>query len=166
MTRKLAVTAFAMSLTLVGCGSSSTTKSDAAPDVKPPTDVPRADTAIPDTGLPTQPDTLAPDTAQPDLAVDVGIDTARRDAPVIDVGVDANDTGAVGEVGVLPDTRPADTGPDGGIDAPRLDALDAAAVDAPDAGDGSSLEAGDDSVDVLPWNTPCGGTSDGAAGQD
>ena len=137
MTRKLAVTVFAMSLTLVGCGSSSTTKSDAAPDVKPPVDVAAPDAAKPEV-QPTQPEVGPPvDVAQADVAVPVDI-AVTPDAQVIDAGVDA------GDVGVLPDARPVDARPDAALDVPpvKLDAPDAPAVDAPDAGDGSALDGG------------------------
>ena len=146
MTRKFAVTLFATSLTLIGCGSTSTTKQDAAvaadghaADVVPqnPDVVPTPDTVLvtPDTALVT-PDTapVTPDTAlvTPDTAL-VTPDTAL----------------------VTPDTRPdvVTPRPEAGhdvaiVDAPNTDA----GVDAADAGDGSDID---------------GGTSDGAdGGQD
>jgi hypothetical protein len=146
MTRKFAVTLFATSLTLIGCGSTSTTKQDAAvaadghaADVVPqnPDVVPTPDTVLvtPDTALVT-PDTapVTPDTAPvtPDTAI-VTPDTAL----------------------VTPDTRPdvVTPRPEAGhdvaiVDAPNTDA----GVDAADAGDGSDID---------------GGTSDGAdGGQD
>ena len=143
MTRKFAVTLFATSLTLIGCGSTSTTKQDAAvaadghaADVVPqnPDVVPTPDTVLvtPDTALVT-PDTapVTPDTAlvTPDTAL-VTPDTAL----------------------VTPDTRPdvVTPRPEAGhdvaiVDAPNTDA----GVDAADAGDGSDID---------------GGTSDGADG--
>jgi hypothetical protein len=139
MTRNLVVTVFAMSLTLVGCGSSSTTKPDAAPDVKAPADVAGAEAAKLDTP-PTQPDARPADSAQPDVAIPVDT-VVTPDAPVIDAGVDVG----AGDVGILPDTRPvdarpADAAPD--ISTIKLDALDAPAVDAPDAGDGAVIDGG------------------------
>jgi hypothetical protein len=150
MTRKFAVTLFATSLTLVGCGSTSTTKQDAAvaadghaadvvapnPDVVPTPDTAPVtlDTApvTPDTA-PVTPDTapVTPDTARP---VDVAIPDGSP---------------------VVPDTRPdvVTPRPEAGrdvaiVDAPNTDA----GVDAATAGDGSDLD---------------GGTSDGGdGGQD
>jgi hypothetical protein len=156
MTRKFAVTLFATSLTLVGCGSTSTTKQDAAvaadghaadvvaqnPDV-----VPTPDTApvTPDTALVT-PDTalVTPDTAP------VTPDTA----PPVDVARPA-DVAIPDGSPVVPDTRPdvVTPRPEAGrdvaiVDAPNTDA----GVDAADAGDGSNVD---------------GGTSDGGdGGQD
>jgi hypothetical protein len=153
MTRKFAVTLFATSLTLIGCGSTSTTKQDAAvaadghaADVVPqnPDVVPTPDTVLvtPDTALVT-PDTapVTPDTAPvtPDTAL-VTPDTALV----------TPDTALV-----TPDTRPdvVTPRPEAGhdvaiVDAPNTDA----GVDAADAGDGSDID---------------GGTSDGAdGGQD
>ena len=136
MTRKLTVTVFAMSLTLVGCGSSSTTKPDVGADVKPASpDVAGSEAAKLDVAVVPGPEAgQTPDVGQPDVAL---VDTATPDVSVADAGVDAGDAGSL-----VPDTRPADARPDGGIDAPRLDAPDAPAVDASDAGDGSSSEAG------------------------
>jgi hypothetical protein len=140
MTRKFAVTLFATSLTLVGCGSTSTTKQDAAvaadghaadvvapnPDVVPTPDTAPVtlDTApvTPDTA-PVTPDTapVTPDTARP---VDVAIPDGSP---------------------VVPDTRPdvVTPQPEAGrdvaiVDAPNTDA----GVDAADAGDGSDVDGG------------------------
>ena len=142
MTRKLAVTVFVMSLTLVGCGSSSPSKPDVGADTKAP--VADVNVLSPDTVVQPQPGPEAgtPDTAQvqPDAALDTGIDTPRPDAAVVDL--------AGGEAGpVVPDTRLPDTGTvklDGGVDVPpvKVDAPDAAVVDAPNAGDGSAVETG------------------------
>jgi hypothetical protein len=144
MTRKFAVTLFATSLTLIGCGSTSTTKQDAAPAAEAqaaevatqnPDVVPTPDTVpvTPDTALVT-PDTalVTPDTAlvTPDTAL-VTPDTAP----------------------VTPDTRPADVvtpQPEAGRDVAIVDAPNAdAGVDAANAGDGSDID---------------GGTSDGGDG--
>ena len=122
MTRKLAVTVFAMSLTLVGCGSSSTTKPDVGVDAKLTADVvaPTQDLA-PVSG---------PEAGQtPDVAVDNAI-IAPADGPLPDLPVVVVDGG-------LLDTKPA-------TDVPpvKLDAPDAPAVDAPDAGDGAVRDGG------------------------
>ena len=90
MTRKLAVTVFVMSLALVGCGSSSTTKVDAgkpapnagvkldAVNLQPDTgSVPRGDAGVADV-VPV-PDSGAPTDAV-SLATDGGTDTASTDA--------------------------------------------------------------------------------------
>ena len=139
MTRKFAVTLFATSLTLIGCGSTSTTKQDTAvaadgktadvvaqnPDVVP----------VPDTApvtLDTAPVTLdtapvTPDTAPP-------VDVARP----VDVAIPDGSP-------VVPDTRPdvVTPQPEAGrdvaiVDAPNTDA----GVDAADAGDGSDVDGG------------------------
>jgi hypothetical protein len=107
MTRKFAVTLFATSLTLIGCGSTSTTKQDAAPAAEAqaaevatqnPDVVPTPDTVpvTPDTALVT-PDTalVTPDT-RPDVVTprpEAGHDVAIVDAPNTDAGVDAADAG-------------------------------------------------------------------------
>lgn len=117
MTRKLAVTVFAMSLTLVGCGSSSTTKPDAAVDGKMTADTM---TVTPDTAMTTTPD-VGP--MAPDVAVDNAVVTP--DGPAADLPV------VVPDGGILPDTKPAST------DVPSDTAKDAPTVDAPDVGDGS-----------------------------
>jgi hypothetical protein len=130
MTRKFAVTLFATSFTLIGCGSTSTTKQDAAPAAEAqaaevatqnPDVVPTPDTVpvTPDTAL------VTPDTAlvTPDAAP-VTPDTAP----------------------VTPDTRPADVvtpQPEAGrdvaiVDAPNTDA----GVDVANAGDGSDVDGG------------------------
>ena len=139
MTRKLAVTVFAMSLTLVGCGSSSTTKQDASIDAKPDgITKPDATPDMPDTAVVSAPDTL------PDVPKDLAPDTTPDTPPRVDVAIDTAADAADG--GLLPsDTRPADTRPDGGVDVTivkRDAAPDAPAVDAPDAGDGAALEVG------------------------
>lgn len=140
MMRKLIVTVFAMSLTLVGCGSSSTTKPDAGSDVKAPGAEVGLDTAKLDRPV-VPPDGQLADLAQP---ADVAVDTAIADVAVTEGGVDAGDAGSL-----TPDTRPVEAGRDGSrdgsLDFPpvKLDAPDAAAIDAPDVGDGSALEAGD-----------------------
>jgi hypothetical protein len=143
MTRKLAVTVFAMSLTLVGCGSSSTTKPDVGADVKAPVaDVAGPEAAKPDLAVVPGPEVgvPTPDAPIPDAAVPA--DTATPDAPVADVG---RDGGQLGDGGSLTDVK-AEGGarPEGGIDVPigKLDALDAPATDAPDAGDGGTLDGG------------------------
>jgi hypothetical protein len=118
MTRKLALTVFAMSLTLVGCGSSSTTKPDVGVDAKVTADVvaPTQDLAPasgPEAGQ-------TPDVAPVDTAIIPPADGPLPDLPVVVVD------------GGLLDTRPATDVP-----AVKLDAPDAPAVDAPDAGDGA-----------------------------
>src|ERR1700690_4000589 len=122
MTRKLAVTVFAMSLSLVGCGSSSTTKPDVGVDAKLTADVvaPTQDlgpVSGPEAGQ-------TPDVAPVDTAIPTP-DGPRPDLPV-----------AVVDGGLL-DTKPA-------TDVPpvKLDAPDAPAVDAPDAGDGAVHDGG------------------------
>jgi hypothetical protein len=135
MMRKLAVTVFAMSLTLVGCGSSSTSKKDAAGDAAGDTIVqkdtsPKDTTVTSETGTPEDAkvadaaaDTVVPpgDALQADVAVDV--------APL----TDARDTLAADR---QPDSTP-----------PRLDVAADIKTDAPadtaPAGD-ASLEAGGD----------------------
>ncbi len=124
MMRKLAVTVFAMSLTLIGCGSSSTSKKDAASDTAP--DVAK-DTIVvtPDTNPVTNPDTGI-DTAKPtDVATDVSvIDVAKPDVtgdvtPIADTrdGSPADktpDTFVKTDIVVIPTDAPADTTPVGG----------------------------------------------------
>ena len=140
MTRKFAVTLFATSLTLVGCGSTSTTKQDAAvaadghaADVVAPNPdvVPTPDTApVTLDSAPVTPDTapVTPDTAP------VTPDTARP----VDVAIPDGSP-------VVPDTRPdvVTPQPEAGrdvaiVDAPNTDA----GVDAADAGDGSDVDGG------------------------
>ena len=127
MTRKLAVTVFAMSITLVGCGSSSTTKPDAAVDGKMTADTM---TVTPDTAS-----TITPDvgTTTPDVAVDNAV--ATPDGPLPDLPVVVPDGGTL-----VPDTKPATDVP-----APKLDALDAPAADGPDgaAHEAGTLDGGD-----------------------
>ncbi|MGB8297216.1 MAG: hypothetical protein WCG85_17440 [Polyangia bacterium] len=136
MTRKLAVTVFAMSLTLVGCGSSSTTKvNDAGTDAKSAT--PDGIVAQPDGLMPTGPETgsAGPEVqkAQPDAAVDTNNVTPPADGG-LDGVADAGDVGTVNgpEAGTKFDTQP------------KLDAIDApsAKFDGPDA-DGSAGDGGD-----------------------
>jgi len=131
MTRKLAVTVFAMSLALVGCGSSSTTKvTDAGnKDVKAGADV----VAQPDTTPGPDLATVQPDVqpAQPDAAVDTNPVTPP------DGGLDTADAEEAGTV----------NGPEAGtkFDAqPKLDAIDAPSIklDGPDA-DGAAGDSGD-----------------------
>jgi hypothetical protein len=122
MTRKLAVTVFAMSLTLVGCGSSSTTKPDAAADGKM-----MADT------MPVMPDTATAPTPDGPMIADVAVDNpvATPDGPVADMPV------VVPDGGMLPDTKPATDVP-----APKLDALDAPGADVP-AHEVGTVDGGD-----------------------
>ncbi len=136
MMRKLAVTVFAMSLTLVGCGSSSTSKKDAAGDAagdvgtQKDTGPSKDTTGTTDTGTvedakvaDVAADSVTPgDAIKADVAVDV--------APPTDARIDSN----------LADLR--------GIDVlPRLDVAGDTRTDAPadtaPAGD-ASLEAGGD----------------------
>jgi hypothetical protein len=138
MTRKLAVTVFAMSLMLVGCGSSSTTKVDAGGDAKPATpdgstaDVVQLDVVGP-TGVEAgQPDVVqSPDVVesqdavqsqdvtnpgQPDAGVDTTIVTPADAARDTTTGTDVSTTVVDGgtDVVVLRDTGSAtlDTRPD------------------------------------------------------
>lgn len=120
MTRKLAVTVFAMSLTLVGCGSSSTTKPDVGVDAKVTADVvpPTQDLAPvtgPEAGLPTPDGPIA----------DMPVVTPTPDGHVADLPVVVPDGGTL-----VPDTKPA-------TDVPADTTKDAPSVDAPDVGDGS-----------------------------
>jgi len=140
MTSKLAVLVFAMSITLVGCGSSSTTKPDAGVgDAKPAVpDVATAEAAKPVDTNPSTPD-AGVDTALPHP--DVAVDTATPDVSVADVGVDAGETGVSPDGGTLPDVaKPIDVATD--LATVKLDARDVPSIDAPDAGDGAVLEAG------------------------
>jgi len=115
MMRKLAVTVFAMSLTLVGCGSSSTSKKDAAGD------------AAGDVGA--QKDTIsASDTIAPD--------TGTTDGKVADVAADISVTGDTAtNSDVTADTTPvADTRDSAVPDNRQPDVivrLDVAVTDAP-----------------------------------
>jgi uncharacterized lipoprotein NlpE involved in copper resistance len=135
MMRKLAVTVFAMSLTLVGCGSSSTSKKDAGPDAQTTTDVgAKLDVVVatPDTLPPTTDVVVLTDGKTVDGATDVSItpDTApktdvsgdvtpittdARDGSVTDV--QAGDTVVVVRLDATADTKitttdaPADTTP-------------------------------------------------------
>jgi hypothetical protein len=123
MTRKLAVTVFAMSLALVGCGSSSTTKVDGGgPDTKPAQldAAPKLDAAnLPtDTGIVTPSDAGAADAV---VATDSGPVTDAV-PPIADGG---KDTGSV----------PTDGAPaklDGSADAQSLP-LDGGSSIIPDA---------------------------------
>jgi hypothetical protein len=124
MMKKLAVTLFALSLTALGCGSDSGTKTDAAPkldtlpgvEVAQTPDVPA--TTGPEAGSEAQPDNapapidVAIDQAKP---TDVAIDQATPIdvATPIDGAVDARiDGGAV-------DVQPSEAGHaiDGGVDS-------------------------------------------------
>ncbi len=130
MMKKLAVTVFALSLTALGCGSDSGTKTDAAkPDTKPPVEVqPQPDVPVagPEAGPEAQPDlNKGPDLAQPiDVAkpIDVApVDLAKPvDVGQIDGGTDAPINPAID--GAAPDTQPSEAGApiDGGaIDGAR-----------------------------------------------
>jgi hypothetical protein len=122
MIRKLAVTVFAMSLTLVGCGSSSTSKKpDAATD---------STTAVDVAG---NKDVLTPsDTRVVDTAV-------LGDTSVVDTAVDTSVAAEVGpKLDVAKDTTPADTRDSGAADKTpdtfiKLDTgtVDTKIVDAP-----------------------------------
>jgi hypothetical protein len=139
MTRKLAVTVFAMSLALVGCGSSSTTK---VTDAGNKDAMSGADVVVqPDMVTANGPETgsAGPEVqqAQPDAAVD----TNNVVPPPEDGGVDAGDVGSASgpEAGA--------TKFDGGVvDVP------AAKLDAPDAdgaaGDGGEVGDGGDGGEV------------------
>jgi PBP1b-binding outer membrane lipoprotein LpoB len=126
MTRKFAVTLFATSFTLIGCGSTSTTKQDAAPAAEAqaaevatqnPDVVPTPDTVpvTPDTALVT-PDTalVTPDTRPADVVTpqpEAGRDVAIVDAPNTDAGVDVANAGDGSDV-----DGGASDGGDGGQD--------------------------------------------------
>ena len=141
MTRKLAVTVFAMSLTVVGCGSSSTTKVDAG---KKDAISPVADTgSTPDVITQVGPDVgSGPDVVQ--TQPDAAVDTNRVSGPEVgtpDGGVDAEDGGSVsGPEG-------GTTKPDGAIDVPvfKPDAPDADRPDSEtgDGGDGGDADGGE-----------------------
>jgi hypothetical protein len=164
MTRKFAVTVFATSLTLIGCGSTGTTKQDATPaadghaadvvaqnpDVVPPT--PDTAPVTPDTATVT-PDTatVTPDTATvtPDTAT-VTPDTATvtpDTAPPVD--------------GAIPDGRPVvpDTTGDG------VGGTDGGADNTGDGGEGTSVDAPSMLVDAVSTLVDAGGGAD-AAGVD
>ena len=130
MTRKLALTVFAMSLALVGCGSSSTTKvTDAGnKDVRPGADVVAQPDVVTPTGPEAGPEVQQP---QPDAAVDTNV---TPDLGTPDSTPDAEEAGIV-------------NGPEAGtkFDAqPKLDAIDAPTIklDGPDA-DRPDSEAGE-----------------------
>ena len=93
MTRKFAVTLFATSLTLIGCGSTSTTKQDTAVAA----DGQAADVVVQNPDVVSAPDTapVTPDT-RPDVVTpqpEAGRDVAVVDAPNTDAGVDAANAG-------------------------------------------------------------------------
>lgn len=134
MIRKLAVTVFAMSLTLVGCGSSSTSKKpDAATDGITAADVAKdtgftPDTKLVDTGL-------AGDTMVADTAVDtsVSVDGAKLDVASDTTPADTRDGAAADRT---PDTFVR-------LDVNTTDTKDAPAVDTAVISDAGS-EVGDD----------------------
>jgi hypothetical protein len=139
MMRKLAVTVFAMSLTLIGCGSSSTSKKDAAGDAAKDTVVVSPDTSpkIPDTGVL---DTKVADTAVADVSI---ADTAPKadvlgdTTPVVTTDArDGSTADRVGDTFVKVDTN---TTPDTNV----VTIPDAPADTAPVSGD-AGLEAGVD----------------------
>jgi hypothetical protein len=143
MTRKLAVTVFAMSLTLVGCGSSSTTKPDVGADTKiTPADVAiKLDVVSPVDVTPVKLDVAAPTdvTLKQDVAPDITTTTpdgANDVTPVkLDGGLipDAGDAGSIIKLDVA------------GSEVIKTDASDAAKVDAPEAGsiiDAPAVDAG------------------------
>jgi hypothetical protein len=113
MMKKLAVTVFVMSLTLVGCGSSSTTKVDAGGSAK--LDASMVDVAVTPTPEAGQPDVVkSPDVTppgQPDAGVDTTIvppvDAAPDTTAVTDVSTTVLDGGT--DVVVLKDTGSATT---------------------------------------------------------
>jgi hypothetical protein len=131
MMRKLAVTVFAMSLTLIGCGSSSSSKKDgAAPDARVTTDGGNKDviTVSPDTQIA---DVLVTDTKAADTSV--ATDANKADGQV---DADVRDGSLVDGVVLPVDTNKADTTVKV-TDAP----VDSATV-SPDA----SLEVGGDAA--------------------
>jgi hypothetical protein len=131
MTRKLAVTVFAMSLTLVGCGSSSTTKPDVGADTKiTPADVaPKLDVVSPADVTPVKLDVAVPTdvTVKLDATPDITptSDVAKEAGSVLPDGgqlLDAGDAGSIIKLDVA------------GSEVIKTDASDAAKVDAPEAG--------------------------------
>ena len=117
MTRKFTVTVFAMSLALVGCGSSSTTPVDASPDGHPALDSGAPDVVKTDVVAQVGPEAGQPDviTLPADAAVDTVIPTPGDAAPA-DVVALPTDSGPAGaETGpISTDTGPANH--DGGAD--------------------------------------------------
>jgi hypothetical protein len=111
MTRKLAVTVFAMSLTLVGCGSSSTTKVDGGTDAKV--------SPAPDAGVKLDTANLAPDTGivPPGDAGAADVLVAPDSGPVTDA-VTLLPDGGTDTTSLTPDTSPAK--PEGGADVQIL----------------------------------------------
>jgi hypothetical protein len=106
MMRKLAVTVFAMSLTLVGCGSSSTSKKDAGPDAQTSVDVaPKLDTvATPDTFRPTPDTGVLGDVKPADGSADTLVTTDT--APKADVIGDTSPTPTDTRDGAVADRQP------------------------------------------------------------
>jgi hypothetical protein len=146
MTRKLAVTVFAMSLTLVGCGSSSTTKVDANPDTKVTADAgPKLDTP------PVTPDTKLADSAIP-------ADTRIADGPAIDTIIIPNPDTRLDQVQrdvVVPPVDARDSGPNADRPADRVQG-DTAVSDAPQI----------DTANDAPAADVGGGEAGGEAGSD
>lgn len=143
--RKLAVTVFVMSLTLVGCGSSSSSKKDAAPspdaqitvdggklDVTPVT----PDTRPADTGLPS--DTRVADTAPvvTDAKLDVSGDVTPSDAR------DGSTPDTIVRLDVKLDVAKLDTNPDTSVVVTTDAPVDSAA--ASDDAEGIESDAGSD----------------------
>lgn len=142
MTRKLAVTVFAMSLALVGCGSSSTTKvTDAGNrDVKPGADVVVQPDVVTQTGPEVGPEVQQP---QPDAAVDTN-NVTHPDLGTPDSTPDAEEAGIVNgpEAGTKFDAQKFDTQKLDAIDAPSIK-LDGPDADRPDSEAGDGGDGGD-----------------------
>lgn len=171
MTRKFTVTVFAMSLALVGCGSSSTTPVDASPDGHPALDSGAPDVVKTDVVAQVGPEAGQPDviTLPADAAVDTVIPTPGDAAPTdvvslpTDVAVGAEtgaispDTGPANHDGAadgqtLPPDAPAagsETGPSITPDAIGHDVITSVTPDAPGTPDAPST-----GVDVPPALTP------------
>ena len=165
MMRKLVVPVFAMSLTLVGCGSSSTTKpKDAGVDAgRTSPDTGLVDTnlpVLPDTGVRGTPDTPIVTPQDGGVLADVQVDTVGT-APDVIVAVDVvtGDVSLPSPDGALRDTTPGvdrtpstDTRP-GQTDTPIVvvDAADDAAVIVDDAAPGAddSGASDNDAVDEV-----------------
>jgi len=146
MMRKLAVTVFAMSLALVGCGSSSTTKKD----VGAPPDSKTADTGVAADTKPAADTNVTPgaEAGVPDAATDVIVIT---DVPVGDAVVDGPRPDVAPTEGGLDVVVKLDTTPDTivKLDVPPVDAPEAGVIDAPGDGaphEGGTTEAGGDAV--------------------
>jgi hypothetical protein len=134
MMRKLAVTAFALSLAALGCGSDSGTKPTpdtgvAIDSAKPDVVTTPTDTATPDLTIQVTPDTGTPDLAAVDAAIvpDVA-QTVDQAPPIVDTAKSVDVQGIDGAKPVLdggaadtqhPDTQRVDSG--ASVDAGSVD---------------------------------------------